>query len=185
MATAVEPLTTTEYLARTWDERHTELIDGYIVVNEPTLAHQKVVLAVAMALERWVAKDGHGTASLSLDVPLQTRVSLAPDVLWFERPIPISSVRAPRMPDLVVEVRSPSTGGTDTGRKRDLYEHHGAQELWLADPQTRTVRTLRRSRPDASGFDVERMLTVDDTLTSPLLPGFAALVGELFVALDA
>ncbi len=41
MPTAVERLTAEEYLARD-DRRRTELIDGVIVVNQPTVLHQHV-----------------------------------------------------------------------------------------------------------------------------------------------
>jgi Uma2 family endonuclease len=185
MATAVELLTTDEYLARTWDERRTELIDGRIVVNEPTFAHQEVMFAVATVLKRWVSAGAPGTVSLPLDVPLEKRVTLAPDVLWFREPIPVDSARAPRMPDLAVEIRSPSTAQRDVGRKRELYERHGAQELWLVDHGARPVRALRRSRPGVERFDVDVTFAAADTLTSPLLPGFAQPVAELFAALNA
>jgi len=53
--------------------------------------------------------------------------------------------------------------------------------LWLADTASRTRLVYRRSRPDA-GFDVALELGADETLTSPLLPGFAVPVGDLLSA---
>jgi Uma2 family endonuclease len=78
-------------------------------------------------------------------------------------------------------VRSPGTWRYDVGRKRDLYEHHGVHELWLADTATRTLLAYRRSQPKA-GFDVALELRADETLHSSLLPGFAVVVGELIPA---
>ena len=49
-----------------------------------------------------------------------------------------------------------------------------AEEYLAADE----VLAFRRSKPDAPSFDVALELTHDETLSSPLLPGFA-------VALDA
>ena len=37
-------------------------------------------------------------------------------------------------PDLVVEVRSPSTAKRDRGHKKDAYERHGVREYWLVSP---------------------------------------------------
>ena len=106
---------------------------------------------------------------------------LAPDALWFAEPLDLSAINAPRAPDIAVEVRSASTWRYDVGRKRELYESHGVRELWLADTASRTLLVYRRSAPKA-GFDVALELGAQDSLRSPLLPGFAAVVGELIPA---
>ena len=78
-------------------------------------------------------------------------------------------------------MRSGATWVYDVGPKRERYERHGLRELWLADTASRTLLVYRRSRPEA-GFDVALELAADDTLTSPLLPGFAVPVGDLLLA---
>lgn len=178
MATVAERLTAEEYFARD-DPRRTELIDGAVVVNQPTVLHQQVTGAIYAALHAWTqATAGRGAATLPLDVELDDGTVLAPDVLWFAESVALDAVRAPRMPDLVVEVRSPSTWALDIGTKRDRYERHGLRELWLADTASRSVLTYGRSRPEA-GFDRTGELVADAHLASPLLPGFNALVGDL------
>ena len=181
MTTVADRLTADEYLARE-DPRRTELIEGVLVVNEPTVLHQRVVGLIYAALLAWTqAEPGRGTVSLPLDVRLDDATVLAPDVLWFADAIDLGAPRAPRMPDLAVEVRSPATWVYDIGPKRDLYERHGLRELWLADTASRTVLVYRRTRPQG-GFDVHAELTAEQTLTSPLLPGFAVALGELLPA---
>lgn len=86
------------------------------------------------------------------------------------------------MPDLAVEVRSPSTWRFDIGAKKANYERHGLAELWLVDTAADVVLVFRRSVPDATRFDISLELTSADALTSPLLPGFSLLVGEIFAA---
>jgi hypothetical protein len=94
-----ERLSVAEYLARD-DPRHTELIDGTVVVDQPTFLRQQTCLAVATALRAWVtAAPGRGPAALSLDVVLPSGDVLPPDVLWFAEPLPLDAVRAPRVPD--------------------------------------------------------------------------------------
>ncbi|HEV2819524.1 MAG TPA: hypothetical protein VGW11_03365 [Solirubrobacteraceae bacterium] len=44
------------------------------------------------------------------------------------------------------------------------------------------ILVFRRSQPKAPSFDVSLQLTRDDTLTSPLLRGFALELAELFPA---
>jgi len=178
VSTVAERLTAEDYLARE-DRRRTELIEGAVVVNEPTVLHQRVVGLIYSALLRWTQDaTGRGAVSLPLDVRLDEATVLAPDVLWFAGELALDAPRAPRLPELAVEVRSPGTWVYDVGRKRELYERHGLRELWLADTASRTLLVYRRS-PSARGFDVQTELAADATLSSPLLPGFAIAVGEL------
>ncbi len=85
------------------------------------------------------------------------------------------------LPDIAVEIRSPSTWRYDVGAKKTAYERHGLPELWLVDTAADEVLVFRRSAPDAPAFDVAEELSHGDTLTSPLLPGFALELDELFV----
>ncbi len=80
-----------------------------------------------------------------------------------------------------MEVRSPGTWRYDVGRKKAVYESGGLPELWLVDTAADEVLVFRRSAPDAPAFDVAEELSHGDTLTSPLLPGFALELDELFV----
>jgi Uma2 family endonuclease len=183
VSTVAERLTADEYLARD-DARRTELIDGVVIVNEPTVLHQRVVGLIYAALLAWTRSGpGRGTVNLPLDVRVDDATVLAPDVLWFAQDIDLGAPRAPRMPELAVEVRSPATWVYDVGPKRELYERHGLRELWLADTASRTLLVYRRSR-EAGGFDIQSELTADESLSSPLLPGFTATVCELMPALS-
>jgi Uma2 family endonuclease len=85
------------------------------------------------------------------------------------------------LPDLVVEVRSPSTWRYDLGAKRAHYEASGIAELWLVDTAEQAVSAHRRSVPDRTSYDVLDVVRGDDLLTSPLLPGFSAVASRLFV----
>lgn len=181
MSALAERLTADVYLARE-DERRTELIDGIVHVNSPALLHQEVCGRVFEALRAWSRTEaGFGLAMLHLDVRLDDHNVLAPDLLFFAEPLGLGEIRAPRVPDLAVEVRSPGTWSRDIGRKRTLYEHHGLRELWLVDSPARTVLVHRRSSA-AAGFDVHTEVGEDERLESPLLPAFSVPVGELIPA---
>lgn len=86
------------------------------------------------------------------------------------------------MPDLAVEVRSASTWSHDVGAKKAGYERGGLPELWLVDTAAEAVLVFCRSAPRARSFDVAHELDRSQTLRSPLLPGFALELGELFGA---
>lgn len=77
-------------------------------------------------------------------------------------------------------MRSPSTWRLDVGTKKRVYEESALPELWLVDTEADVVLVFRRSSPHAATFDVELELAEGDDLTSPLLPGFAVGIAELF-----
>jgi len=78
------------------------------------------------------------------------------------------------VPDLVVEVRSPSDLWTDIFSKVVEYLHSGVQVVVVIDPNSVTASVYRS---DVVQVTHQR----DDTLTIPdLLPGFAVVVGRLF-----
>lgn len=181
---APQRMTAEEFLARPEreDHRRFELLDGEVVVDEPTPFHQRTAMCIGFELERWTRQaPGRGLTLLPIDSWVDHWTVLAPDLQWYaaDRKLPGATERPWPLGDLVVEVRSPSTWHRDVGRKKQHYERDGVRELWLVDPFARTVRVHRRSGGSAT-FDVTLEVGGDETLTSPLLPGFAVVVTELF-----
>ena len=78
------------------------------------------------------------------------------------------------IPDLVVEVISPSESAVSIAQKVEEYLFAGVKLIWLIYPQTKTITTY------ASHTDIQ-ILTINDTLTGgTLLPNFAAPVNQIF-----
>ena len=79
-------------------------------------------------------------------------------------------------PDIVIEILS-SDRNRDLVRKRQIYAEAGVPEYWIFDPLNDTVLPLELR----DGEYVERgVLTVGDVLTTPLLPGLAIPLADLF-----
>ena len=175
-------ITADKYLAmEELEGRRTNLIDGEIVVNEPTPWHQRAILEIGSALLVWEkGGSGRGVASLPLDIKIDEFNVYAPDVLWYaqDRAPELMAPRPYPPPDLVVEVRSPSTWRYDIGRKKSGYEAAGVRELWLVD--FTSVLVFRRSGLKRPDFDVTLELTPEESLGSPLLPGFELPLAALY-----
>ena len=163
MATIGQRMTADEFLQITDEWPRMELVDGEIVVNTPSKWHQELTLRVAEALRAWVrGAPGRGEALIELDHRLDDANVYAPDVWWS----PDGWVAAG--PAIAIEVRSPSTWRLDRGVKRERYLAAGTLEVWLVDGDHETVEIAAL------------VLSADDVLTSPLLPGFQLSVRELF-----
>lgn len=158
---------------------YTQLIDGVIVPSQAKWRHQRTTLRIWRPLDSWTNGPGFGVAGIPIDVILDDYNVFAPDVWWLADPSRLDPDEYFRgVPDLAVEVRSPSTWHYDVGAKRKRYEQHGLPELWLVDTSERVVHALRRSRPGAPAFDVEQKYTHDEIVTTPLLPGFELPLAE-------
>jgi len=77
------------------------------------------------------------------------------------------------VPDIVVEVRSKNDSTNEVRAKKEEYFAAGVPLVWVIDPGARTVTAHQPGQPDQTFTDA-------DTLTTPLLPGFAVPVANLF-----
>ena len=167
------------------DARGLELVDGEIVVNQPTWLHGTTFTRLLLAVGNWAAAgEARGRVSPAVEVLLDDRNVFAPDLLWYAHGHAPALHDPPPygLPALAMEIRSPSTWAYDVGAKKSSYERHGLRELWLVDTTADGVLIFRRSEPEASSFDVALELGQADILSSPLLPDFALPLGELFAA---
>ena len=181
---AAGAMTAEEFLALREEElRWAELVGGEVVVDVPILRHQLICSELLHDLMTWTdAATGRGLASMSIAIRIGDRDVYQPDIVWYgEERAPARDARPPYpVCDLAIEVRSPSTWRYDVGVKKAGYERRGVRELWLVDTAADVVLAFRRSVPDAALFDVALELTRAESLTSPLLPGFAVALDKVF-----
>ena len=105
-----------------------------------------------------------------------------PDVWWRtdEHRLPREGRGHEGPPDLVVEVRSPTTWRYDVHVKKSHYEAGGVPELWLVDSVAESVLVFRRSSAAELLFDLALEVTAPELLTTPVIPGFALDLQVLF-----
>ena len=128
-------------------------------------------------------QTGAGEANLAPGVIFADDDDVAPDVVWISHTRRAAALRPDghlhAAPELVIEVLSP--GGTNERRDREaklkLYSRRGVLEYWIVDWRTQQVEMYRR---EDLALHLVATLHPTDTLTSPLLPGFACEVATLF-----
>jgi Uma2 family endonuclease len=78
------------------------------------------------------------------------------------------------VPDLVVEVLSPSDSARRIGQKIGEYFECGVPLVWLVDPARKSV-TAYRSLSETEQFSAAHTITAE-----PVLPGFSVPVARFF-----
>jgi len=166
-----------------WDgtrDRKYELIDGELIEMSP-----------ANSLRAWLASELSGEIRDSVNrndlgyvgveggfSPRDIRHTLlAPDVAFFSaeklRP-PFPQTFAGFMPDLAVEIASPSNTSAELREKAALYLQHGSRMVWLVLPDQNGVEVCRLG-------DDER-LTIDFVGPDGRLSGDELEIRRLFPA---
>ena len=172
-------------LARMPDDgmRH-EIIDGvHYVTPSPVPRHQQLLGRLHVAVAKYLeAHPGTGEVYLS---PLDTVFSqwdvVEPDLLFVasDQLHMLTDLNIQGAPALVVEILSPGTKKRDLGVKRELYDRGGVRDYWVVDPDANLVTIYRRAA-DGSFAEVQSLPRDAHALTTPLLPGFALSLEELF-----
>jgi len=157
-----------------------ELIDGEIFMSAaPRVPHQGVILNLAMALTTFAHPKRLGRVVLSpMDVHLPSGDIVEPDLIFVRREnLAIIQDWVRGVPDLLVEVLSPSHPERDLIVKRGLYARNGVGEYWIVDPADRSVQILKLSgnRYEPAGYRKG-----DQALATDLIPGLALIVDSLF-----
>ena len=170
-------------LPDTYDRRKMELDEGELyIMPRPRIGHQFLQLRVVGYVDRYLDEFSDPPAQVLHDVivalSLENRILFAPDLVIILEGS--SAVVSDRMvegaPDIVLEILS-SDRRRDLVRKRQVYAEAGVAEYWIFDPRADTA-TLLELR---DGVYVERaVLTAADTLTTPLLPGLAIPLDDVF-----
>jgi Uma2 family endonuclease len=161
-----------------------EIVDGDLFMSKmPHFRHQETCGNIYLELKIWSRTTGLGRVSINPGVLFSEAGDVVPDVAW------ISNERAQALldeaghltgaPELVVEVLSPGAQQEKRDRqfKRKLYETQGVREYWIADWRLRQVEVYRR---EEGRLRLIATLLTEDTLTSPLLPGFACPIERFF-----
>ncbi len=166
------------------DRKRYEIIDGELYMSrQPHWHHQRTCMKFCTALEAWSVQTGSGEANLAPGVIFADDDDVAPDVVWISHTRRATALgpdgHLHAAPEVVVEVLSPGSLNErrDREAKLKLYSRRGVLEYWIVDWRTRQIEVYRREQ---LVLHLVATLHPTDTLTSPLLPGFACEVATLF-----
>ena len=160
-----------------------EIIDGELCMTPaPDTRHQKISGRLFYMIYGFLLKNPMGEVfDAPYDVvfskdPLQV---VEPDLVFVskEHLSIITEKNIQGVPDLTVEILSPSTATADRRVKHSLYERFGVLEYWIVDPETETVQVFRLS---AGRYSAPLEYGKGDLLESPFFPGLSIPLSEVF-----
>jgi Uma2 family endonuclease len=163
------------------DGRRYEIYDGEVfVVPAPLALHQLVVLNLYDLIRPWIQQHGGLLLVSPVDIVLTEYDVLQPDIVVFgsaRRSLVKLDQVIRHVPDLAIEVLSPSTAATDRGKKMQLLARHGLPEYWLVDPVARTVEAYRLQE---EAFVLDHTAPPEARIESSVLRGLSCGCAEIF-----
>jgi Uma2 family endonuclease len=175
------------------DDERWELIDGVAyLMGAPTVRHQRIVGDIYLSLRLFLEGKPCEAFLSPFDV-----LSLAPgeeeeddcstvvqpDILVMCDKSGLNDKNLHGLPEVIVEVLSPSTSRKDQHEKFSLYEMRGVREYWIVEPEAQWLCLYAR---DSQGKLREKGLREklgDMTqIASSYLPGFVLDPTKLFAS---
>lgn len=175
-------LITADEFFRLYEHRHAELVQGRVVEDDmPSHRHGRVCARIAQLLSNFVDSGDHGHV-MSNDTLLRLSANpdtiRGPDICYFsfgrlpKGEIPEGMLTA--IPELVIEVRSPSNTWSKLFVKTGEYLEAGVVVVIVFDPDSSTASVYR---PD----ELQQIFDNGDCLIVPdILPGFSVPVRQFF-----
>lgn len=173
-----------DYLKWEFDER-LELIKGKIkkMAPAPSRTHQTTSMNLIKLLIQQFDSGNcqiyHAPFDVRLPIPNRNKVDtvIQPDLCVVCDESILDDAGCNGVPDLMVEILSPSYTKHDLSTKYNLYEEVGVQEYWVINPLDKTaiVYSLVNGEYQGSRFYVE-----GTTLTSKLFPELVVDIELLF-----
>ena len=166
------------------DGNRYEVIDGALyMTTAPSFYHQWIVQRLVRLVG--IPAEDSGTAFYTfapIGVLMPGCDPVQPDFLLVRcaNAQIINNRRIRGVPDLIVEILSPSNHEQDTGIKRRAYARAGLAEYWIVRPETRDVLVCWQPDATLGDFAQVRLVAPTEELHSPTLPEVKVRIADLF-----
>ncbi len=161
-----------------------ELHDGVpVIMPSPNLRHQKLYLRLLFAIQQWIEAGGGGLLyPQPVDLKIDTHKVLIPDLSYYVTD-DAASVESENgnylraVPDLVVEIVSPSSADIDREYKYEVYAEIGVKYYWIIDPGAWNFQAFRLEDGE---YRFEASLSDEGEFSPLVFPGLKLPMKPLF-----
>ncbi|MCP4251397.1 MAG: Uma2 family endonuclease [bacterium] len=172
----------TDYCALPDDGKRYQILDGVLHVSpSPRTIHQRVVFRLGRMLAGYAESHDLGEILIApMDVLLGDEDIVQPDVIFISRANAaiITEDNIKGVPDLLIEVLSPTRPELDTRDKRQVYARCGVPFYWLVDPVARTLTELELVDED---YGTVVVCQAGDTFSPRLWPDLSIDLNKLWM----
>lgn len=159
-----------------------ELLNGELVKKSaPSALHQRISRRLLFKIESLVQEKGLGEIFYSpIDVFFDDYNAPQPDFVFVKKQR-LEIVHLDNgiigIPDLVVEILSPSSIKRDRFEKMEIYQRFKAPEYWIVDPANSSIEiyTLQKDKLEITSFAAQ-----EGAVQSPALGGWELEVKSIF-----
>ena len=166
-----------------------ELIGGELFVSHaPHLNHQRTITNLILAFGRYLQQHPVGEIFTGPGVIFSREDAVIPDLVFATHETINSKVTADdekfpgkfnAAPELLIEVLSYGKRDLirDRIRKREIYGKFGVKEYWIVDGLLNQIEVYRL---DGENEDLVKRFEIDESIETPLLPGFSLKLSDTF-----
>ncbi|MDR2572007.1 MAG: Uma2 family endonuclease [Oscillospiraceae bacterium] len=165
------------------DDQRWELIDGIAyLMSAPSVRHQEILLNLSLLFGSFLKGKSCKAYFAPFDVRLSADTTddtvVQPDLVIICDKSIIMDTGCKGVPDMVIEILSPSTSLRDKAVKFDLYLKKGVREYWIVDPDPKTE--LVHTHILDNGRYYARCYTKDDVVPVHVIDGCEIALAEVF-----
>ena len=128
------------------DNNRYEIFNGeLLMVPAPSTDHQEISRNIGFLIWNFVKQKGIGKVfNAPVDVVFDDDEVFQPDIIFIksENQSIIGKNAIQGVPDLIVEIVSPSSTFYDTIEKKDIYRKYGVKEYWIIFPDEKVIEVL-------------------------------------------
>ena len=154
-----------------------------IEVNRPTLRHQEILLALASQLLLHTRAKQLGKVAIEVNLELPNGNIYTPDILFYspqtEPRLDLQRGYVRGVPDLIVEILSPSTAEYDRTQKMSDYAACQVPWVWLVDQDTLVIEEYQWT---PEGYLRRQAVNAQTPFTPHLFPELTLQMAQLVPA---
>ena len=170
-----------DYLKLPDDRNRYEIIDGELVMTPaPKINHQRISGIIELQLRLFVERNDFGEVfDAPCDVFLTDKDIVQPDLLFIsnknKKIIKEDNIKG--VPDLIIEILSPTTAYYDLIEKKELYEKFGVKEYWIVDPKKQWIEVYAS---EEKKYKMHQREEKSGKVNSKVLKGFKLELKQIF-----
>lgn len=161
-----------------------EYIDGLVYMSpSPTTKHQRIFSKLQVKFGNFLEGKSCEVLPAPYDIELKDETIegakiVIPDISIICDKSGFTDARYVGVPDMAVEILSPSNQSHDLITKLNLYMNYGVKEYWIVNPMLNTITVY--SLNDEKMYEQHDIKTNIGEITSKILNGFHIDIANIF-----